>query len=645
MNYNFIKVCAATPQVVVADCNYNTEQIISCLNEANHTETELIVFPELSITGYTCGDLFYQQVLLEGALRNLSKIIEHSKGMPMMICLGLPLKLDNKIFNCAVMIKEGIILGVVPKTYLPNYNENYEKRWFSSSTEALSSTIIICNQEVTFSSKMIFKATNHEYLSIAIEICEDGLGPIPMSAYHSLAGASIILNLAASNETARSKDQRLTKLKGLSISTMSSYVYASAGIGESSTDLVYPGHRLIYENGTLLNESQRFERGNNLTYSLIDTELIALERQKNNIFNSPLSGEEVLKSYTKVSFKHTNRSYIFDRTVDPYPFVPRKGEARDEHCLNIFTLQTVALSKRIAHVGAKKVVIGVSGGLDSTLALIVSVKAFERLGLDPAGIVGVTMPGFGTTDRTYQNAISLMKHLGITIREISIVDATLQHFKDIGHDPNLHDITYENSQARERTQLLMDIANQVNGLVIGTGDLSELALGWATYNGDHMSMYAVNAGVPKTLVRFLVEWAAYNGFEGNTKDILLDVFHTPVSPELLPPSKDGEIEQITEEIVGPYELHDFYLYYVLSYGFKPQKIALLAHSAFEGQYDYNTIIKWMKVFYRRFFTQQFKRSCLPDGPKVESVSLSPRGDWKMPSDASYNMWIMEIESL
>ncbi|HHX63179.1 MAG TPA: NAD(+) synthase [Epulopiscium sp.] len=645
MNFNFIKVCAATPKLVVADCNYNTEQIIACINEANQAETELIVFPELSITGYTCGDLFYQQVLIEGALSNLAKIVAHSKRTSMMICVGLPLKLNNQLFNCAVMIKEGSVLGVVPKTYLPNYNEYYEKRWFSGSSQALSSTITICDQEVPFSSKMIFKASNHGYFSLAIEICEDALGPIPLSAYHSLAGANIILNLAASSETARSKSKRLSVLKGLSMSTLSGYVYASAGTGESTTDLVYPGHSLIYENGVLLGESKRFQKCNNLVYTLIDTELIALERQKNTLFNASHDENLILKSYINVPFTHTNRAYVFDRTVDASPFVPSKGEARNEHCLNIFTLQTVALAKRIEHVGTKTVVIGISGGLDSTLALIVCVKAFNRLGLDPAGIIGVTMPGFGTTDRTYNNAISLMQHLGITTREISIVDATMQHFKDIGHDPDLHDITYENSQARERTQLLMDIANQVNGLVIGTGDLSELALGWATYNGDHMSMYGVNAGIPKTLVKFLIEWAAHNEFEGNTRDTLLDIFTTPVSPELLPPSEDGEIEQKTEEIVGPYELHDFYLYYMLSYGFKPQKIAILAQSAFEGQYDYNTIIKWMKVFYRRFFTQQFKRSCLPDGPKVESISLSPRGDWKMPSDASYNMWIMEVESL
>ncbi len=486
---------------------------------------------------------------------------------------------------------------------------------------------------------MIFEEFDNSYLSIAVEICEDGGGPIPVSAYHSLAGANLILNPAASNETAHSKDIRLARLKGLSMSTMSAYAYASAGIGESSTDLVYSGHCLVYENGNLLASSKRFQDGNNLTYAIIDLELIALERQKSNIYNPILSQAGILSSYTKVHFKHTTREYIFERYIDPSPFVPAKGDARDNHCLNIFTLQATA------HVGAKNVVIGISGGLDSTLALIVCVKAFKSLGLDPVGIIGVTMPGFGTTDRTYHNAIALMKHLGITIREISIVDATMQHFKDIGHDPSLHDITYENCQARERTQILMDIANQVNGLVIGTGDLSELALGWATYNGDHMSMYAVNVGVPKTLVKFLVQWAAYNEFNGITRDILLDIFDTPVSPELLPPSLDGEIEQKTEEIVGPYELHDFYLYYLLNYGFSPKKIAKLAEVAFKGQYDYDTIIKWMKIFYRRFFTQQFKRSCLPDGPKVESVSLSPRGDWKMPSDASYNMWLKEIESL
>ena len=644
VNYNFIKVCAATPQLVVADCHYNTEQIIACINQAEEVETELIVFPELSITGYTCGDLFYQQVLLEEAEASLMAIVAHSKRTSMMICVGLPLRLENKIFNCAVMIKAGEILGVSPKTALPNANEYYEKRWFSSSTQARSSTITLCNQAVPFSSNMVFKASNHPYLTIAMEICEDALGPIPTTAHHALAGANIIVNLAATTETARSIDDRLLVLKGLSRTTISGYVYASAGSLESSTDLVYPGHSLIYENGNLLAQAERFQDGNTLTFSLIDTELIALERQKSSLFDSS-SSQGFLEHYVEVPFYHRNRSYVFNRAIDPAPFVPPKGPARDTHCLNVFTLQTVGLAKRLKHVGAKRVVLGISGGLDSTLALIVCVKAFKRLGLDPKGIIGVTMPGFGTTDRTYHNAISLMENLGITIREISIVDATRQHFKDIGHDPDLHDITYENAQARERTQILMDIGNQVGGFVIGTGDLSELALGWATYNGDHMSMYAVNVGVPKTLVKFLVEWAAYYEFSGVTRDILLDVFHTPVSPELLPPSLDGDIEQKTEEIVGPYELHDFFLYYVLNWGFRPGKIAILAQRAFEGQYDYETIVKWMGVFYRKFFSQQFKRSCLPDGPKVESVSLSPRGDWKMPSDASSRMWLKEIDEL
>ena len=499
MNYNFIKVCAATPDLVVADCRYNTDQILASIDEANLEKAELIVFPELSMTGYTCADLFYQQVLLEEALVNLSRIIEHSKTTTMMICVGLPLKLDQKIFNCAVMIQEGLILGVTPKTSLPNHQEAYEQRWFSSSREALSSTIRLCGQEVPFSSQLIYLASNHEYLSVGVEICEDAHGPIPVSAYHVLAGANIILNLAAANETARSKEERMAMLAGLSAQTSSGYVYASAGIGESTTDLVYPGHNLIYEKGNLLSESKRFQKGSTLTYALIDTERLALERQKNTLF-SPLESErDMIKSYVKVPFTHSKRDYKFDRRVDPYPFVPQEGPARNAHCRNIFTLQTVALAKRIQHIGVENVVIGVSGGLDSTLALIVCVKAFERLGLDPKGIIGVTMPGFGTTDRTYHNALDLMKYLGVTIREISIADATRQHFKDIGHDPQLHDITYENTQARERTKILMNIGNQVNGFVIGTGDLSELALGWATYNGDHMSMYAVNVGVPKTL--------------------------------------------------------------------------------------------------------------------------------------------------
>lgn len=646
MNHNFIKVCVATPDLVVADCHYNTEQILNCITKADSQNTEIILFPELCITGYTCDDLFHQQVLLKAARTHLKKIINYSQETSMMICVGLPLVLDHRIFNCAVMIQEGKILGVVPKKHLPNHRDFYEKRWFSTPNQTNSSLITLCDQTVPFSEKMIFKAINHDFLCIGVEIGEDALSPLPSSSYHALSGANIILNLSASREIAGDYKRRLSFYAHLSDQTLSGYLYASAGPGESSTDGVYAGHSFIYENGNLIAQSKTFQRENTLTYGLLDTELIAAERQKTNMYSELSQKElEMLQTYTRVPFHHTEREYLFDRKVDSFPFVPKEGIERDTHCLEVFMLQTVGLAKRLEHVGTKNAVIGISGGLDSTLALIVCVKAFQRLGLDPAGIIGVTMPGFGTTDRTYKNAISLMEKLGITIREISIVDATLQHFKDIGHDPELHDITYENTQARERTQILMDIANQVNGLVIGTGDLSELALGWATYNGDHMSMYAVNAGVPKTLVKFLIKWAAQNEFSGDTMDVLLDVFATPVSPELLPPSSDGNIEQKTEEIVGPYELHDFYLYHLLQNGFGPQKIAILAQSAFGGQYDYNTIVKWLKVFYRRFFSQQFKRSCLPDGPKVVCVSLSPRGDWKMPSDASYHMWLYEMELL
>lgn len=642
MNHGFIKVCAATPKLIVADCQYNTTQILNCIDKADTSQAEFIVFPELSITGYTCGDLFFQQVLLQEASNGLSRIIDHSSNTPMMICVGLPLTHNNQLYNCAVVIQQGKILGVIPKTHIPNYGQFYEKRWFSPGL-IQASTIELWGQEVPFASHIIFKARNNNNISIGVEICEDAFSTIPLSSYHGLAGATLIFNLAADSDSAGKQNKRKSLLSNLSERTITGYVFASASMYESTTDLVYSGHKLIYENGNLLAESERFETDNTLLFSLIDVELLSLERKKKGL-SCPYSLDEV-SNYTSVYFDHTAREYPFDRVVTPYPFVPPKGSQRDMHCEDIFKLQTMALSKRILHTNSKTVVIGISGGLDSTLALLVCIKAFEHLGLDPSGIIGVTMPGFGTTDRTYQNAVNLMKHLGITTREISIVPATIQHFKDIGHDPNVHDITYENTQARERTQILMDIANQVNGLVIGTGDLSELALGWATYNGDHMSMYAVNVGVPKTLVRFLIQWAANYEFTGPTQDTLIDIFNTPVSPELLPPSADGTIEQKTEEIVGPYELHDFFLYYMLGYGFNPGKIAMLAQNAFEGAHDYNTIVKWLHVFYRRFFTQQFKRSCLPDGPKVESISLSPRGDWKMPSDASYNLWIHQVELL
>lgn len=644
MNHGFIKVCAATPKLIVADCEYNTEQILDCISRADDSQTEFIVFPELCITGYTCGDLFYQNVLLAAALQGLEKIVEGSKNTDMVICIGMPIAVGSKLFNCAVMIQKGKILGVIPKTNIPNYNEFYEKRWFISGSNIVEDSIELCKQKVLFSSKALFKANNYSNISIAVEIGEDASSNFSPVQYHTLAGATVIFNLSASTEIAGKSNKRKLLLSGLSSQTISSYIYACSGIYESTTDFVYSGNNLIYENGLKLAESKRFQSDNTLLYSIIDTESIILNRRKNSTFTQ-LKLPKSDKNYTIVNFDHPKRNYTFDRLVEPNPFIPSKATLRDSYCFEVFMLQSVGLAKRLQHTQSKKAVIGISGGLDSTLALLVCVKAFDRLGLDRTGIIGVTMPGFGTTDRTYNNAINLMKELGITVREISIVPATLQHFKDIGHDPSVHDITYENTQARERTQILMDVANQVNGLVIGTGDLSELALGWATYNGDHMSMYAVNAGVPKTLVRYLIEWAAKHEFTGKTHEILMDIWQTPVSPELLPPSSDGNIQQKTEEIVGPYELHDFYLYYMLYYGFSPSKILVLALAAFKGIYDYNTILKWMKVFYRRFFTQQFKRSCLPDGPKVTAVSLSPRGDWKMPSDASYNAWINEIELL
>ncbi|HIT73435.1 MAG TPA: NAD(+) synthase [Candidatus Fimicola cottocaccae] len=645
--YSFIRTAAAVPVLKVADCVYNTEEIIKLIDEALKKEVKILAFPELSITSYTCGDLFAQSTLIEYAEKSLEKIAEFSKDKDMFITVGLPVCCDNQTFNCIAGISKGKILGLIPKTNLPNYSEFYEERWFSSADDLISDEITICGQTVPIGSDILFTVENIKNLTIGIEVCEDLWSPIPPSSYQSIFGATVIINGSASNELATKHEYRRNLVAQQSSRCICGYIYSSAGTGESTQDTVFSGHSMICENGNMLSESKRFLREGSLTIADIDLELLANDRKKNTSFMTQLRKNEGPLFFRNIKFTMEENSIDeFYRTVKPAPFVPDNNAMLNERCEDIFNIQVTGLAKRITHTNSKSLVVGISGGLDSTLALLVAVKACDYLGIDRKNVHGITMPGFGTTDRTYNNALNLMKSLGVTVKEISIKDAAIQHFKDIGHDINVHDVTYENTQARERTQILMDYANKEWGMVIGTGDLSELALGWATYNGDHMSMYGVNGGVPKTLVRVLVKWVAENENLGNNSaEILFDVLDTPVSPELLPPDKDGNINQKTEEIVGPYELHDFFLYYVVRFGFSPAKILFLAEKAFKGEYSRETLIKWIKNFYRRFFAQQFKRSCLPDGPKVGTISLSPRGDWRMPSDACGRIWLDEAEKL
>lgn len=642
--YNFIRVGSAIPKCKLADCIYNKDKIIRILQQACEKQIQVLVFPELSITTYTCGDLFFQSSLLSSAKSGLYDIVKASQDIDIFAVVGLPLSIDNQLFNCAVAIYKGTILGVVPKSCLPNYGEFYEKRWFSSAKQLLSKELFLCGQKVPVGTDLIFSAEQIPYCKIGIEICEDLWSVIPPSSYQSLYGATILLNPSASNELATKYDYRKQLISQQSSRCIACYVYSSSGVGESTQDTVFSGHGLIYENGTLLKESQRFLKETQLIYTDIDLELLANDRMKNTTFTDTQSD---LPSFREITFSMKPQNIDeLERIIKSQPFIPENNEFLDKRCRDIFNIQTVGLARRIEHTHAKTVVVGISGGLDSTLALLVCAKACDYLGISRNHIIGITMPGFGTTDRTYQNALSLMSALGVQTREISIQKAALQHFEDIGHDISIHDVTYENTQARERTQILMDIANKESGFVVGTGDLSELALGWATYNGDHMSMYGVNAGVPKTLIRVLVRWIAeYGSLSQKANEILFDVLDTPVSPELLPPDEAGNINQKTEEIVGPYELHDFFLYYVVRFGFSPAKILFLAEQAFNGEYERATLLKWLKNFYYRFFTQQFKRSCLPDGPKVGTISLSPRGDWRMPSDAFNSVWLEEVEKL
>lgn len=642
MKDGFVKVCCATPKIKVADVDHNVNEIIKLMYDASENGAKVIVFPELCITGYTCQDLFLQGKLLDKALEGLDRIIDATNGIDALVFVGTPLEVDGKLYNTAAAIFAGHILAFIPKKNLPNYAEYYEARHFYPG---FSDPVCIGykGQDVVIGQNVIFTTPAVKGLQIACEICEDLWVADTPSTRHAMNGANLIVNLSAGNEIIGKAEYRRMLVKATSARLVCGYVYCDAGDGESTQDLVFPGHNLIAENGTLLSESKCFKA--NTIYADIDVERLRTERRRITTFNVNDPSQVIdNNNYAKITFDIEQKETRLDRQFYRFPFVPADDKERNERCEHILSIQSEGLKKRLLHTGAKKAVIGLSGGLDSTLALLVMAKAFDLCGLDRSGIIAVTMPCFGTTDRTYNNALTLAKTLNTTLREINIEKAVRVHFEDIGHDENDLSVTYENCQARERTQVLMDIANKEGGLVIGTGDMSELALGWATYNGDHMSMYGVNAGVPKTLVRHLVKYYADTCKNNALSEALLDVLNTPVSPELLPP-KDGDISQKTEDLVGPYELHDFFLYYMLRCGFAPTKVYRVAKQAFEGVYDEETILKWLKTFYRRFFTQQFKRSCLPDGPKVGAVALSPRGDLRMPSDAVSKLWIDELEAL
>lgn len=643
MKFGFVKVAAAIPAVKVADCKFNAQQAETQIMVADGKGVQIVIFPELNLTGYSCGDLFSHNLLLEQAEMALMQIINNTRQLDVISIVGMPVMVNSSLANCAVVFQKGKILGVVPKTYLPNYKEFYEQRWFASSLTYNDITSIrLCGQIVPFGCDLLFETPD---TCFGIEICEDVWAPVPPSSELVLKGAEIIFNMSADTENIAKHQYLRSLLSQQSARCLSGYVFSSCGFGESTTDVVFAGNGLIYENGTLLAEAERFSFKEQMVVSEIDVERLRSERLVNTTFAASVrahSGKPVRKISTEFV---KGRDLSLSRCIDPHPFVPAGGKLLDERCEEIFSIQVAGLAKRLVHTNCKNVVVGISGGLDSTLALLVCVKTFDKLGLSRKGIIGITMPGFGTTDRTYNNALSLMSSLQVTTKEISIKDACIQHFKDIDHDMSVHDVTYENGQARERTQILMDYANKVGGLVIGTGDLSELALGWATYNGDHMSMYAVNSSIPKTLVKYLVNWVALTGVDVLSRNTLLDIIDTPISPELIPADENGNIKQKTEDLVGPYELHDFFLYYFLRFGTRPAKIFYLAEIAFKGIYDSTTIKKWLINFCRRFFNQQFKRSCLPDGPKVGSVSLSPRGDWRMPSDASSALWLKECEEL
>lgn len=643
MTNGFIRVGAATIYTKVADTLHNTEQVLELLDEAVANNTQLVVFPELTLTGYTCNDLFLQSHLQQASIEALITLKAASIGKEIVFIVGAPVALTNGLYNIAFVISKGCIIGGTVKSYIPNYGEFYEKRWFSSGHQLMDTSITIDQEAVPIGTHLLYQHSSQAMIKFGIEICEDLWTPMPPSGPMAQAGALMIFNPSASNDLVGKNAYRKSLVNSQSARTMTGYIYASAGFGESTTDVVFGGQCLISENGTLLRKNERFKLGNELIYADLDLERLAADRRKMVTFSD--LNHQITKPYQLCEFDIRIKPTPIDRYVDPHPFVPSDPFKRNERCEEIFALQSQGLAKRLDHTNIQKVVIGISGGLDSTLALLVCVKTFDLLKLNRKDIIAITMPGYGTTDRTYNNACTLVEDLGCSLLEINIKDACEQHFKDIDHDPERHDVTYENTQARERTQILMDYSNKIGGLVVGTGDLSELALGWATYNGDHMSMYAVNTSIPKSLVRYLVKWVAEHEVDEASRDVLLDIFDTPVSPELLPPDANGNIQQKTEEVVGPYELHDFFLYYCVRFGFTPSKIYMLANIAFKETYEPEIIKKWLSFFYRRFFSQQFKRSCLPDGPKVGSINLSPRGDWRMPSDAVVRTWLNEIEAL
>lgn len=664
MNYGYVKVASAIPSVRVGDVAYNVEQIENLVIQAEGKGVEVIVFPELSLTGYTCQDLFRQQLLLDRVEQGVMRLMDFTRKLDIIAIVGAPVPVGNLLLNCAVVIQKGHVLGMVPKFYLPNYSEFYEKRWFASAQDLRDMELRYAGNVVNMTADVQLFRTADGVL-FGIEICEDVWAPAPPSNKLALAGADIIFNLSASDDLIGKHDYLKSLLSQQSARTMTGYVYSSCGFGESTQDVVYGGNAMIYEDGKLLAEAARFSLEPQMMMTQIDVEKLRSERRGNSTYVNAqrnvkfsLLDKRFGIRITDAFPKEMEREFKLERQVSPHPFIPAM-EDMEVSCEEIFNIQVMGLVKRLVHTHAETAVIGISGGLDSTLALLVCVKAFDKLKRSRKGIVGVTMPGFGTTGRTYNNAMELMRSLGITVKEVSIVDAVTQHFEDINHDISVHDVTYENSQARERTQVLMDMANKLNGMVVGTGDLSELALGWATYNGDHMSMYGVNASVPKTLIRYLVNYVAQREVDDQSAQTLQDIIDTPISPELIPADEKGNIQQKTEDLVGPYELHDFFLYYFLRFGFSPRKIFMLAKNAFienkstrvrlgpndPETYNEETIKKWLRVFVRRFFSQQFKRSCLPDGPKVGSVSLSPRGDWRMPSDAMAAMWMQDAENM
>ena len=637
-SFGFLKVAAAVPHVRVGDCDFNAERMAAMADEAAQRGVEIVAFPELALTAYTCGDLLLQPALLDAADEALARLVRDTRKLPLTMIAGAPLRHGQTLYNCAVVFTQGRILGVVPKTYIPDYTEFYENRWFASGAGISEETIPVAGQAADFGAGLTFEVNGTEF---GVELCEDLWTVVPPSSHMALSGAKVIFNLSASPEVLGKHNYLLTLVKSQSARTQSAYIYCSAGYGESSTDLVFGGNGLIVESGRMLRRTERFSTEEQLIVADIDTEKLLNSRRRTTTFAPHRPAERII---VEIPLPENPANVTLDREFNSHPFVPQTPEEMDESGREIINIQTMGLAQRLQHTDCKKVVIGVSGGLDSTLALLIAVRTFDRLGLDRKGIIGVTMPGFGTSNRTYRNSIALMRCLGITSREISIRKACEQHFADIGLNPEEQSSAYENAQARERTQILMDIANMEHGMVLGTGDLSELALGWATYNGDQMSMYGLNASLPKTLIQVLLRWMAQVCQDDAIREILLDVVATPISPELLPSGEEGGIAQHTEKLVGPYELHDFFLYHFIQNGYSPAKILFAAETAFDGRYDRATILRWMRVFFQRFFSQQFKRSAMPDGPKVGIISLSPRGDWRMPSDATATLWLREDRS-